>query len=111
MTPHKVSEDDYQEFALWLAANPAHRSAMDTMLEMWGDLGAVRYLPEKSAPRTAPRHSTRRRWLATGVALAASVLIALVLSPRFNPGLNNRHTGGRLQYPPQHRFVAAGQFR
>ena len=55
-----TDKSDYQEFALWLASSPEHRAAMDAMLELWGDLGAVRYLPELSA--ASPRRVSRRRW-------------------------------------------------
>ena len=76
-----AGEADYEAFAQWLAANPAHRAAMDAMLEMWGDLGAVRYLPAAE-----PRSRSRRRWLVSGLAVAACVCLALVLSPRLSLG-------------------------
>ena len=74
-----AGEADYEAFALWLAASPEHRAAMDAMLDMWGDLGAARYLPE-----TSPQQITRRRWLTTGLALAASVCLAVptIRAPR-----------------------------
>ena len=78
-----VSEEDQQAFALWLAANPAHRKAMDAMLDLWDDLGVVRFMPvdeEESAPDSV--HASRRRWLGTGLALAASVCLALLFAPQ-----------------------------
>ena len=82
-----VSEEDHQAFALWLAANPAHREAMDAMLELWDDLGVLRHYspaPEHVDERGFDRDNvaSRRRWLATGMALAASVCLALLLQPR-----------------------------
>ncbi|MEP5765762.1 MAG: FecR family protein [Halieaceae bacterium] len=73
-----VSEQDRQEFALWLAARPEHRAAMDAMLELWEDLAVVKHLP--LAP--AEPASSRRRWIGSGLALAASICLALLLSPQ-----------------------------
>ena len=122
-------EADLREFALWLAASPAHRRAMDAALELWDDLGAVRHLPfaapalRRQAPPTAstagdalvsatalsrwkaPQGGSdsrrpaqiapaarklaarlpaipRRRALAGGLALAASIAAAALLMPQ-----------------------------
>ena len=90
-----AGEADYQAFALWLAASPAHRAAMDAMLELWGDLGAlgeipglleVALQPAEPEPDYRAEPLSRRRWLGTGLALAASVMLALVVSPRLGLG-------------------------
>ena len=36
-----ASEQDRESFALWLAEAPARKLAMDSMLDMYGDLGAL----------------------------------------------------------------------
>lgn len=88
-----VSAADHQAFALWLAANPAHSAAMDAMLELWGDLGVLQHYDDSAntagnygtgatqAAEIRP-HSSRRRWLATGAALAASLCLAVLLQPQ-----------------------------
>jgi transmembrane sensor len=95
-----VTEEDCQEFALWLAANPEHGHAMDAMLELWDDLGVTRHLPV--APAAEPAHDRgRRRWLGAGVAVAACALFALILMPQLNvePRTLQYHTaiGEQLQ--------------
>lgn len=76
-----VSETDRQDFALWLAASPAHRASMDAMLDLWEDLEVLKYRPADT-----PAQPSRRRWLGTGIALAASVLVALLLAPGLGLG-------------------------
>lgn len=39
-----AADADLRAFALWLAADPARRDIMDHALELWGDLGCVRFL-------------------------------------------------------------------
>ncbi len=73
-----ASDADREQFALWLAASPAHARAMDAMLAMWEDLDVVRYRRE---PEKQP---SRRRWLATGLALAASLVVAVLLAPELS---------------------------
>jgi transmembrane sensor len=73
-----VTEEDHQQFALWLAANPEHRRSMDTTLEMWDDLAVVRALPLSARPRRRLPGS----WVGAGIALAASVMLALLLTPQ-----------------------------
>ena len=75
-----VSAEDRQQFALWLAANPQHRKAMDSMLDLWDDLAVVGKLPLEAAPA----RPDRRRWLGTGLALAASLVLALLLTPQLD---------------------------
>ncbi len=77
-----VSEADRQAFALWLADSPAHRRAMDSMLELWDDLEVVRQLPFKDTAPNAPR----RGLLAGGLALAASLTLAVLLTPALQFG-------------------------
>jgi len=75
-----VSEQDQQGFALWLAADACHRRAMDSMLDMWDDLAVVKVLPW----RDHRRDTSRRNWIAGGLALAASLTLAILLTPQLN---------------------------
>ena len=56
-----VSEADRQDFALWLAANPAHRAAMDEMLDLWEDLEVLVGREDSAAPLEPAGHGRRRR--------------------------------------------------
>lgn len=85
-----ASEADRQEFALWLAANPAHRQAMDAMLGLWEDLEILKHRPDVAGP------VPRRRWLATGLALAASLVVAVLLSPGLGLGPGSEEFRTRL---------------
>ncbi len=77
-----ASEQDRQAFALWLAEDPDHKRAMDAMLELWDDLGAVRHIPDLDAPAqepvaaNAPRY---RPWAA--LAVVATLVVGLLLWP------------------------------
>ena len=73
-----VSEEDQQEFALWLSANPEHRKAMDFMQDLWADLEVIRELPLTARPA----RPQRRHWMATGIVVAATLVLALLLSPQ-----------------------------
>ncbi|MCZ6829007.1 MAG: FecR family protein [Gammaproteobacteria bacterium] len=75
-----VAEEDYQQFALWLAANREHGHAMDSMLELWDDLAVTQHLP---LAEPAQDHG-RRRWLGAALAAAACALFALILAPQFS---------------------------
>lgn len=75
-----VSEQDQQGFALWLAADASHPQAMDSMLDMWDDLAVVKALPWQDLPRD----TSRRNWLVGGLALAASLTLAILLTPQFD---------------------------
>ena len=86
-----VSEQDRRDFALWLAASPSHRASLDAMLELWEDLEIVRYRSPE-----APAGISRRRWLGTGIALAASVLVAVMLSPGLGLGPDSQSYRTRL---------------
>ncbi len=72
------TDEDRQDFALWLASDPAHGRIMDRMLDMWDDLAVVRELPLRSEPA----EPQRRRWLAGGLAIAASLALAVLLMPQ-----------------------------
>jgi len=75
-----ASEQDRRDFALWLAADPNHGRAMDRMQDMWDDLGSVQHLPEMELPRA----NSRRQWLGASLAVAASLVLALLLLPQFD---------------------------
>ena len=74
-----VSEQDQEKFALWLAANPAHVTAMDNMLDLWDDLGVTRHMPVNP-----PRQFAGRRQRTLGaLALAACFVFALFTAPQW----------------------------
>lgn len=100
------TREDHEGFALWLAEDPARRSAFDSMLALWDDLGSVRHLPdfdlaehrpaEPSFPGVPAGKPSRpaffpagagapaadhRRWLAGALAVAACLVAALFLWP------------------------------
>ena len=79
-----VTEEDQQQFALWLAANPEHAHAMDSMLDLWDDLAVTRHLDQTAPETISPENPPRRRWLGAGLAVAACALFALVLAPQLN---------------------------
>jgi transmembrane sensor len=85
-----VDQEDYEEFAAWLASNPEHRTAFDSMTELWGDLAVVRHLQNAKAPHAQPGNPSRRRWLAGSFALAASLLLAVVLTGRFDADVESQ---------------------
>jgi transmembrane sensor len=78
-----VTDADYQQFALWLAANPEHTRAMDEMLELWDDLAVTRHLPTAAPAAVSSTDQGRRRWVGAGLAAAACALFVLVLAPQF----------------------------
>lgn len=82
-----VSEADRQAFALWLGEDPDHGRAMDRMQDLWDDLGSLKHLPEHELPAS----TGRRRWLGASVALAASLLLALLLLPQLNAPVPGQH--------------------
>lgn len=86
-----AAESDRQSFALWLAANPAHRDAMDDMLDLWEDLEVLKYRPAEQ-----PARVSRRRWIGSGIALAASLVLALMLSPQLGLGPDSQQYRTRL---------------
>ncbi|TXS90691.1 FecR family protein [Parahaliea maris] len=75
----QVEEGDRQAFALWLSEDPAHGRAMDSMQELWDDLGSLQHMPEFPQAESP----SRRRWIGASMAVAASALVAMVLLPRF----------------------------
>lgn len=71
-----ISDEDRQNFALWLSGAPARRRAMDEMLDLWDDLGAVEVLPFPATDtRTAANQS---RWFGAAAAAAAACVVAAV---------------------------------
>jgi transmembrane sensor len=82
-----VSDQDRQNFALWLAASPDHGLAMDNMLDLWDDLAVTRHLQQGSADIVPLASPHRRRWMGAGLAAAACALFALVITPP--PGIDD----------------------
>ncbi|MEM0953465.1 MAG: FecR domain-containing protein [Pseudomonadota bacterium] len=105
----QVSDADREAFALWLAQRPEHRSAMDAMLDMWSDLVVLSeyrgadlqnmdprdtdlhgiadspLIQSANAQRTGTRSVARlQRWFPASVALAASLLLAVLLVPQWS---------------------------
>lgn len=76
------SEEDRQAFALWLGQDAANARAMDQMLDLWDDLGVVGRLRDNAALSRESANSAR--WLAGSVALAASLVLAVVLWPQLD---------------------------
>ncbi len=75
-----VSREDHQAFALWLGEDASHPVAMDEALDLWDDLGAVRHMP---ATGDEPAEAANRsRWLPAAIAVAASLVLAVVLWPK-----------------------------
>ena len=69
-----VSDQDRQHFALWLAEAPERKQAMDDMLALWDDLGAVKALPfPEIASQPAANQS---HWFRAGAAAVAACLVA-----------------------------------
>ncbi len=64
-----VSQQDRESFALWLGQDKSNGHAMDSMLDLWDDLGVVRLLPQETT--SEPKAANNSRWLASSVALAA----------------------------------------
>jgi transmembrane sensor len=74
-----VDDEDRQAFALWLASDQGNRRAMDIALDLWDDLGSVRYLPLEVKAEAA----NHRSWWAAA-AVAASLVLAVLLWPVAN---------------------------
>jgi len=64
----------------WLAADPAHRAALDAVELMWAASDAVRSDPAVLAIREEALHRPRSRWrmAATGAAIAAGLAVLVV---------------------------------
>ena len=75
-----VSDQDRAGFALWLAGSARRRQAMDSMLDLWADLGVVREL-EFTQARPAQAANQSRWWLGSAVAAAACLVVAILLWP------------------------------
>ncbi|WP_444921128.1 FecR family protein [Microbulbifer sp. CnH-101-G] len=61
-----MSNAEKREFATWLAATEAHRQALDEVVELWGDLGALAHMPvdqlfPESVPSSPPQNSGEAR--------------------------------------------------
>lgn len=90
-----VAEEDRQAFALWLEADPDHGRAMDQMQDLWDDLGCLKHLPEHDIATASPVNIGRRRWIGASLAVAASLVFALVLVPQWNtPEITERYQAG-----------------
>ena len=75
-----ASSQDRADFALWLAGSPSRRQAMDSMLDLWADLGVVREL-DFSQQQSAVAANQSRWWLGSAVAAAACLVVAILLWP------------------------------
>ncbi len=72
-------DEDRQAFALWLGEDNSHQRAMDEALDLWDDLGVVRCL---TAARESATAANQSRWLPTAMAIAASLVLAILLWPQ-----------------------------
>jgi transmembrane sensor len=86
-----ATDEDRQSFALWLAQDPSHKRAMDSMLDMWDDLASVRQLYSDNTTATAANHSN---WWRASLATAACLVLALVIWPQVSP---DTEAGARYQ--------------
>ena len=75
LNSESVRDEDRQAFALWLAADPLHREAMDGMLDLWDDLGCLQEMHVMPEAANAPS------WWQAGIAAAACLVLALFLWP------------------------------
>jgi transmembrane sensor len=80
-----VTDEDRQSFALWLAEDPSHKQAMDSMLDMWDDLASVRLLYPDNATHTPTTAANHSNWWRASVATAAGLVLALVMWPQVSP--------------------------
>jgi transmembrane sensor len=98
-----VTHADRAAFSKWLARSPAHRSAFDSMADLWDGLGAVTLrsepLPALMAATAAARSPTSSwRWLAGIGALAATAtVLVLALVLLLAPTTENTAPGERQQ--------------
>ncbi|MEE4659026.1 MAG: FecR family protein [Halieaceae bacterium] len=82
-----ATDADRQAFAAWLAESPEHARAMDAMLDLWSDLGVLEHRDGQhlaaAQPRDRATSPVSRRWVTSGLALAASLLLAIWLVPQW----------------------------
>lgn len=76
-----ATDEDRQQFSLWLSQSPAHKLAMDEMLDMWADLACIKQLYSQSETTLPTRSANSARWLGVGAASAACLALALILWP------------------------------
>ncbi len=91
------SDEDLQDFALWLSANPAHSQAMDTLLTLWEDLAVLEHMP---LPQPVPIAARARQRTGLALAAAACALFAVLLLPvqqQANKGLYYQTAVGEQQ--------------
>jgi len=74
-----VTDADKAAFALWLAEDAAHTTAMDQMLDMWEDLACLKKMPISTG--NGRKQAYRRGFLAASMAIAASLAFAFFLWP------------------------------
>ena len=77
----RASDEDRQNFSLWLAGRPSRKYAMDKMLELWDDLGAVSELPFQSALNQPAANASRWQLGGAVAMVAACLLVAITLWP------------------------------
>jgi transmembrane sensor len=76
-----ATDEDRKAFILWLSQSPAHKLAMDSMLDMWADLGCIKQLYSQSEITLPKRSANNASWLSVGAASAACLALALVFWP------------------------------
>jgi len=87
-----ATDEDRQEFALWLAQDSSHRQAMDSMLDMWADLAAVRSLYSSAPEITRRPAANQSNWLRAAIVSAACLVLVLIIWPQGSQDQN------RMQY-------------
>lgn len=98
-----VRQADREAFSQWLSRSPAHRSAFDSMADLWDGLGAVTAPGIPATPQAAPRpaarpRSERRRWfLGAGALAGTTALLVLAVALLFGPTTYTTGPGDQLQ--------------
>lgn len=85
-------ESAWSDFQLWLEASPAHARAYDAVERLWVDLDEVVAMEPASAPAVVDLAAVRARktprrmaWAASGMGVAASLILAVGLWTQVKP--------------------------